>query len=162
MITYVRQLFSARSLITFFLLLQKYLKNVSTGRVSMNLLLCPDWTCSSALVFSNGRNLHENTAVQCIHEICHVPGSRMPEARHSMTRRRASPAPRGLLQVAIAFSQMSSNGCRSRHRWMCNMQRNEGLTLYFHVTGLTLQVITVKLSPILLEVPRQGVYCTCL
>ncbi|TNN40918.1 hypothetical protein EYF80_048910 [Liparis tanakae] len=27
-----------------------------------------------------------------------VPGSRIPEARHSMTRRRASPAPRGLLQ----------------------------------------------------------------
>lgn len=43
------------------------------------------------------------------------PGNRIPEARHSMTRRRASPAPRGLLQVAMAFSQISSRGCKSVH-----------------------------------------------
>lgn len=51
-----------------------------------------------------------------------VPGSSMPEARHSMTRRRASPAPRGLLQVAIAFSQISSKGCKNTRIRECNMQ----------------------------------------
>lgn len=42
------------------------------------------------------------------------PGRRIPEAMHSMTRRRASPGPSGRLQVAMAFSQMSSRGCRQR------------------------------------------------
>ena len=31
-----------------------------------------------------------------------------------MTRRRASPGPSGRLQVAMAFSQMSSSGCRGQ------------------------------------------------
>lgn len=44
------------------------------------------------------------------------PGSRIPEAMHSMTRRRASPGPSGRLQVAMAFSQISSRGCRRQQR----------------------------------------------
>lgn len=39
------------------------------------------------------------------------PGRRIPEAIHSKTRRRASPGPSGRLQVAMAFSQISSRGC---------------------------------------------------
>lgn len=41
-----------------------------------------------------------------------LPGRRIPEAMHSMTRRRASPGPSGRLQVAMAFSQISSRGYR--------------------------------------------------
>lgn len=54
-----------------------------------------------------------------------VPGRSMPEAKHSITRRRASPAPRGLLQVAIAFSQISSNGFKKTetHIAQINMQQ---------------------------------------
>lgn len=39
------------------------------------------------------------------------PGRRIPEATHSKTRRKASPGPSGRLQVAMAFSQISSRGC---------------------------------------------------
>ncbi len=46
----------------------------------------------------------------CYSCYCFIPGSSMPEARHSMTRRRASPAPRGLLHVAMAFSHINSKG----------------------------------------------------
>lgn len=42
------------------------------------------------------------------------PGKRIPEAMHSMTRRRASPGPSGRLQVAMAFSQISSRGCKAQ------------------------------------------------
>lgn len=42
------------------------------------------------------------------------PGRRIPEAKHSKTRRSASPGPSGRLQVAIAFSQISSRGCSKR------------------------------------------------
>lgn len=44
----------------------------------------------------------------------HRPGKRIPEAMHSMTRRRASPGPNGRLQVAKAFSQISSSGYRGQ------------------------------------------------
>lgn len=44
----------------------------------------------------------------------HWPGRRIPEAMHSMTRRSASPGPSGRLQVAMAFSQISSRGCGGR------------------------------------------------
>lgn len=42
------------------------------------------------------------------------PGRRIPEAIHSKTRRSASPGPSGRLQVAMAFSQISSRGCSKR------------------------------------------------
>lgn len=52
------------------------------------------------------------------------PGRRIPEAMHSMTRRRASPGPSGRLQVAMAFSQISSKG------WWTNKHKtlSEGWT----------------------------------
>lgn len=44
-----------------------------------------------------------------------LPAKRIPEARHSKTLRRASPAPMGRFPVPMAFSQMSSSGCRAEH-----------------------------------------------
>lgn len=44
-----------------------------------------------------------------------LPAKRIPEARHSITLRRASPAPMGRFPVPMAFSQMSSSGCRAEH-----------------------------------------------
>lgn len=43
-----------------------------------------------------------------------IPAKRIPDARHSKTLRRASPAPIGLFPVPIAFSQISSSGCREQ------------------------------------------------
>lgn len=51
---------------------------------------------------------------------------------HSMTRRRASPGPSGRLQVAMAFSQISSRGCRGRterRHWMNHSQDSDDFTL---------------------------------
>lgn len=44
-----------------------------------------------------------------------LPAKRIPEARHSKTLRRASPAPMGRFPVPIAFSQISSSGCKAGH-----------------------------------------------
>ena len=40
----------------------------------------------------------------------YTPAMRIPEARHSKTLRRASPAPMGRFPVPMAFSQISSRG----------------------------------------------------
>lgn len=79
----------------------------------------------------------------------HWPGSRIPEAMHSMTRRRASPGPSGRLQVAMAFSQISSRGCRRRTER--HLTRNE----LIHI-GQTSRVH----PPILWEAATLEVCCT--
>lgn len=84
------------------------------------------------------------------------PGSRIPEAIHSMTRRRASPGPSGRLQVAMAFSQISSRGCGRE-------QREETLdTRAKTFATQNPEAFPAGNVPILGEAATGGVCCTCL
>lgn len=88
------------------------------------------------------------------------PGRRIPEAIHSMTRRRASPGPSGRLQVAMAFSQISSRGCRQevrqeRRRGEARHQSNDS----YHPEP---EAHPAEHLPILWEAATGGVCCTCL
>lgn len=56
---------------------------------------------------------------------------------HSMTRRRASPGPSGRLQVAMAFSQTSSSGCRGQRESTQGELSESPSCLWSRDTGFT-------------------------
>lgn len=74
-----------------------------------------------------------------------IPGSSMPEARHSMTRRRASPAPRGLLHVAMAFSHINSKGWGQKSKslfkdWFITQKSYQVIKMCPWATGMRLNL----------------------
>jgi len=81
-----------------------------------------------------------------------MPVTRIPEARHSKTLRRASPAPMGRFPVPIAFSLISSSGCTAEER---ETQKHHRLLRRYLMTAI---VTDATCGCLLLTQPRSGAH----
>lgn len=81
----------------------------------------------------------------------YIPAKRIPEARHSKTLRRASPAPMGRFPVPMAFSQISSSGCRTQEGGLLHLRLlflNSPRHILKHIKNILLRIIYYLTFPI--------------